>query len=224
MPDSDNMHPPFLSQLKCLGRFHAGEGGVCRIAWGASVRLGDCVCPAISIGALQFSAVDYGDVISLNEAMQQRLTAIDKDERNQCTLLAIAAGIIALDLNHKTAPPRNRVARLASELRLHGWQVSYPLTQTQGMAKSLNGKTMVSLRHDIAFPNHDRDYRSLDLFLAPFLTSNGLVVRIFDVLRSGSGETALQINIIGDINCGEQWGFCRYHCSKRSYALVTTKQ
>ena len=45
------------------------------------------------------------------------------------------------------------------------------------------------------------------MLLAPFLTSNGLVVRIFDVLNSGSGETALQINIIGDISCGEQGGF-----------------
>ena len=196
-----------LAHLKVLDRFHSGEGGVCRITWGASMRLDDCTCQTISIGALQFSAVDYGDVISLNESMKQRLTAIDKEERNKCTLLAIAAGIIACDLKHKTAPPRNRVARLAAELRLGEWQAAHPLTQTKGNSKSPNEKTMMSLCHDLVYPNHDRDYRSLALFLAPYLMSREITVRVFDVLRSGNGETALEINIIGDINTGTRVGF-----------------
>ena len=71
-------------------------------------------------------------------------------------------------------------------------------------AKSYNEMTIHSLRHDIAQPNRDRDYRSLSLFLGPFLTSHSLTLRVFDVLHSGSGETALQINVIGNIENGTE--------------------
>ena len=80
-----------LAKFRSLDRFHAGDGGICRITWGPTIQLDDWSRQTIAIGELHFSAVDYGDVISLNEAMQQRLTAIDKDERSQRTLLSVAA-------------------------------------------------------------------------------------------------------------------------------------
>ena len=100
-----------LAHLKCLDRFHAGDAGVCRITWGGVVALDDCKCQLLSIGPLQFSAVDYGDVIALSEPMQKKLNAIEREEKNQCTLLAIAAGISALDSKHKTVPPEESVGQ-----------------------------------------------------------------------------------------------------------------
>ena len=196
-----------LAHLQCLDKFRTGDGGVCRITWGSVVRLDDCQCQTLSIGALQFSAIDFGDSISLNEGMQRKLIAVDKDERNQCTLLDIADGVVALDLKHKTAPSRARVARVSSELRFQEWSIAEPTARTEGTARSLNEKTIASLAHDIIHPNHDRDYRSLTLFLSPYLIAHGLVIRVFDVLHAGSGETVLRVNILGNLEQGESNGY-----------------
>ena len=116
------------------------------------MKLGDCARQTISIGALQFSAVGYGDIISPNESMQQKPNSIDKEGRSRCATLAISAGIASMDLGRITSPPENRVARSASDPRLDEWKVSQPLTKTTGGAQSRNEKTMVRLRHDIARP------------------------------------------------------------------------
>ena len=199
--------PSTLAKFRSLDRFNAGSGCVCRITWGSVVHLDDCSCRTITTGGLHFSAVDYGDAISLNELMQQRLTAIDKDERIQCTLLSVSAGIVARELKHKTVPSRQRVLRTASELRWEEWSAAQPVATSDGAAKSANEMNIFSLRHDIAQPNQDRDYRSLALSLGPFLEARALTIRVFDVLHSGSGETALQINVIGSLDIGSKMGF-----------------
>ena len=153
-----------LLKLKCMGRFHVGAAGVCRIVWGPIIGLGDCPSQELAIGNLHFQAIDYGDIISLNETMRQRVCAIEKDERNQCTLLALAAGLVARDLQVKDLPARSRVAREAHELRIQEWLVAQPLFADTGHALSMNERTIMSLFHDITHPNHDRDYRSLCIF------------------------------------------------------------
>ena len=65
----------------------------------------------------------------------------------------------------------------------------------------------MSLRRDILSPNHDRGYRSLALFLGIYLSGNGYTARVFGALHSGSGETALQINVIGVLQKGRSSGF-----------------
>ena len=139
--------------------------------------------------------------------MQHRLTAIDKDGRNQRTLLSVSAGIVAQELKHKTAPSRLRVLCAAAELRLQEWLAASPISLSGGSAKSYNEMAIRGLRHDIVQPNHDRGYRSLALFLGPFPTAHSLTIRVFDVLRSGIGETALQINAIGSMETGKEVGF-----------------
>ena len=181
------LSPSTLAKFRSLDRFRAGSGGVCRITWGPTVKLDDCVCQTITIGELQFSAVDYGDTISLNELMQQRLPAVDKEERNQCTLLSVASGIVARELKHKTAPASQRVLRTASELRWEEWSIAQLVANSDGNAKSANERNIFSLCHDIVQPNHDRDYRSLALFLGPFIGGNKLTIRVFGVLHTGSG-------------------------------------
>ena len=150
-----------LARFRCLDRFHAGEGGVCRITWGKSTTLDDCVCQMLCIGPLHFCAIDYGDAVSLTETLQRKIGAVDKEERNQCTLLAVAAGIISSDLKPGNLPARSRVAKLAVELRGMEWNIAHPIAGSEGEPKSVNEKTLLSLGHDIVHPNHDRDYRSL---------------------------------------------------------------
>lgn len=82
-----------------------------------------------------------------------------------------------------------------------------PLTCSDGIARSTKEKTIQNLCRDIIQPNHDRGYRSLAFFLAPFLPSHELRLRVFDVLHSGSGDAALQINAIGNMGDGEKSGF-----------------
>ena len=162
-----------LSRMKNLDRYHAGDGGICRITWGKSAQLDDCVSQMLWIGPLHFCAIDYGDTLSLPEHMQQKVLAVDKEERNQCTLLAVAAGIIALDLKSGNIPARTRTAKLAAQLRYREWTVAHPICESQGEAKSYNARTLCSLSHDILHPNHDRDYRSLSIFLSPYLQKGG---------------------------------------------------
>ena len=44
-----------LTNLHCLGRFHAGDAGGCRITWGELIKLDDCTCQHVTIGALHFA-------------------------------------------------------------------------------------------------------------------------------------------------------------------------
>ena len=111
--------------------------------------------------------------------------------------------------------PRARVARTSDELRLQEWHVARPLTCSEWVGKSDNEKTNLSLTHDIARPNQDRYYRRLSLFLRPLITDRELNIRVFDVLRSVSGDTSLRINVIGDMETGERSGFIDFPGSNR---------
>ena len=51
-----------------------------------------------------FPDVEYGEAPILNGKMQHRPTAIDKEERNQCTHHAVSAGIVAIDLKPNNTP------------------------------------------------------------------------------------------------------------------------
>ena len=45
------------------------------------------------------------------------------------------------------------------------------------------------------------------IFLSSVFEAQRLTIRIFDVLYSGSGDTALQINVLGDLAIGQEPGF-----------------
>ena len=171
------------------------------------MQLGDCVCQMLYIGPLHFCAFVYGDAINLPEKLQQKLVAVDMEERNQCTLLAVDAGIIASDSKPGNLPSRSRAAKLADALRLQEWAIASPIGGSDGVAKSISEKTMMSLRHDITQPNHDMDYRTLAIFIGPFAHANNLTLRISDVLDSGSGDKALRLKVIGSLRTGKSYGF-----------------
>ena len=80
-----------LANMRCIGRFHSGDGGARRIWWGDTAQLDDCACQQVSVGPLHFNAVDYGELIHLDEFMQRKLVSPDREESNKCTLLSVEA-------------------------------------------------------------------------------------------------------------------------------------
>ena len=195
-----------LANLHCLDRYRAGDTGVCRITWGELIKIDDGTCQHVAIGALHFCAVDYGDSIQLNEFLQRKLVSADRLGRNQCTVLAADAGIIARSPS-SSLPARSRVAQSAPELRDAEWQVASPLVTSEGTSRSFNERTLLSLRHDIVYPGRDRCYRSMCIFLASIIEEQHITNRVFDVLYSGSGDSAIQANFLGDLGAGKQHGF-----------------
>ena len=95
----------YLSSLRCLGRFHDGDAGLCRIIWGSIMSLGDCAGQQLAIGNLHFQAIDYGGAIHINDFAQQRSSAIEMDERNQRKLLALPDGLGSANAARKIPPP-----------------------------------------------------------------------------------------------------------------------
>ena len=72
---------------------------------------------------------------------------------------------------------------------------------------SLGEKIVASLCHDVRNASQDRDYRSLCIFLAEYLEPHNVTPRVFDIIRSGTCDTSLQVNIIGDLSTGAMCGF-----------------
>ena len=122
--------------LKCLYSLHSGEGGICRINCGGSVQIGDCTCRQIHIAPLRLPALGYGDAINLDEQMQIRLTAIDREGGGQCTLLALPDGMVARNSRPSNIPDRSRVSLMASDLGMREWPGARKIAASEGMAKS----------------------------------------------------------------------------------------
>ena len=73
-----------------------------------------------------------------------------------------------------------------------------------------NGKTIHSLRRDIAHPSRDLDYRGISLFPAYFHHAQKSVVRVFNILRSLCGETILKLTQSETFWSGVRMGFSKY--------------
>ena len=175
-----------------------GDDSSCRIFWGKTIQLDDCRAQSVTIGCLSFEAIDYGDTIPLTDYLQRQLNNEDRSEKNQCTLIALAAGLVsAAQGQERFLPSASRVLAMACDLRLMEWNTAQPYVNSTGVDLPNNEKMIHSLCHDAINPHHDRDYRSLSLFLSAFLKGENLAIRVFDILRSLCGETVLQINVFG---------------------------
>ena len=177
------------------------ENGACRIYWGNATQLDDCRSQSVAIGTLSFGAIDFGDTIPLSEMMQKNLNNEDRSERNQCTLISLAAGLANLARGQERfLPSASRVLQMAGELRQIEWHSAQEYASSPGKGFSNNEKMVHSLCHDVLSPNHDRDYRSLSLLLSGYFREQNVIIRVFDIPKSLCGETALHINVFGDMN------------------------
>ena len=197
-----------LACLNGLDRHITGDAPPIKVLWGVTTKLDDCSSQKCAIGPLSFFALDYGDTLSLSDAVQRGLNSPEKTERNQCTLIALAAGLCARTPGlERSVPAASRVRMLASELRAEEWINAQEGAFTDSNPHSIHERTIASLCHDILSANHDRDYRGMCIFLANLLETRKITIRVFDILRTGSGDTTLQINVLGDIAVGEKEGF-----------------
>ena len=179
-----------------------------KVIWGGTLKLDDCTSQLVPIGPLSFYAIDFGDTLSLSDQLQRSLNSQDKTERNQCTLIALAAGLVSRSPGQaRNIPSELRAKHLASELGGIEWAQSNKGSFLDANPHSFNEKVVASLCHDIQNTNHDRDYRILCIFLKEYLDPQQITLRVFDILRSGTGDTSLQVNIIGSIDLGNARGF-----------------
>ena len=213
-----------LACLKGLDRHITGDTPPLKVIWGETSKLDDCTSQRVSIGSLSFFAIDFGDTLSLSDQLQRSLNSPDKTERNQCTLIALAAGITARSPGQtRNIPSALRVKHLASELRGVEWAQSSKGSFTETNPHSFNEKVIANLCHDIRNINHDRDYRSLCIFLGEYLDSQQITLRVFDIRRSGTGDTSLQANVIGNLEVGAVHGFTDLLAAGGTYAMVKTR-
>ena len=62
---------------------------------GEAIKLGDCSCRQVNIGALHLNATDYGASIVLTEFLQRKLVSLEREARNRCTSIAVSDGIMS---------------------------------------------------------------------------------------------------------------------------------
>ena len=143
---------------------------------------------------MAFRAIDFGGEIRLNDFLRRQLFSAEREERNQCTLIALDAGIASFPSRSLNIPAKSRVPQLALDLRVAKWRVGQPFFAPPGISKSQHGETIILLFRDIVHVGNDIDYRILCLFPGAFPRGNRFDIRVFDALHSGSGDTALHIN------------------------------
>ena len=107
----------------------------------------------------------------------------------------------------RNIPSASRAKLLAAELRGIEWLQSDKGSFVDTNPHSFNEKVIASLCRDIRNINHGRDYRSLFMFLGGYIESQQITLRVFDILRSGTGDTSLHVNIIGNLAVGADHGF-----------------
>ena len=118
-----------------------GEDSSCRIFWGKTMQLDDCRAQSATIGCLSFEAIDYGDTIPLSDFLQRQLNNEDRSEKNQCALIALAAGLVSLTQGQERfLPSASRVLAMASDLRLTEWNAAQPYINSTGVDFSNNEK------------------------------------------------------------------------------------
>ena len=101
--------------------------------------------------------------------MQRNLNNEDRSGRNQRTLIALAAGLVVRTKGQERfLPSASRVLQMASELRQIEWAKANSYMSSPGTGLPNNEKMVHSLCHDVLYPNHDRGYRGISLFLSEF--------------------------------------------------------
>ena len=124
----------------------------------------------IWISEAEWSIVDFGDAIPLlkNDPIFNHYgKSVDGDKK--CLIAHLESPPLALQNNKMAAPGVTEldqldVSKLASEFRWEQCQQALERVQMLGGPDSNDSLTVAELgshTHDILFPNHDRDYKSL---------------------------------------------------------------
>ena len=97
----------YASQLTTL---RSGKQMNRQVLRGHHMSLGDCSIQEVCISEFCFAAVDYGGIIPTSEELQQILGFTQKEEKNQCATLHLAAGLVHSEIGpNRSPPPASRV-------------------------------------------------------------------------------------------------------------------
>ena len=150
-----------------------------KIVWGSKVSLIDVESEEISFGLLRFHVLDSGDALELNSGLQNDMACGASSERNQCALLAMAAGVEwSLQKRPHRAPARSRVQFVAREIR------GEELAMARQLAEPMP-RVLMSAVHDVVSLGRDRDIRVPNWFIVPII--QGYVqceIRVVEISRN----------------------------------------
>ena len=145
-----------------------GRGEPLPVIWGKREQLIDCAVEELSVGALKFHLIDYGDELDLSVDTLKQLRAGNSVENNQCAIIAFGAGIEwYLQGRPNRVPSKSRVKRLARELRALELKEAIQLN----IEAEEQPRQLTSAAHDVLSYAHDRDIRCFHWFLLPAVRS-----------------------------------------------------
>ena len=90
-----------------------------QVVWGRSISLSGCCIQDVCISDLYFTVVDYGDNIPTSVELQRILGYAQDEEKNQCVILHLAAGLVHVEMgSNYPLPLAKRIKSMATSLRL----------------------------------------------------------------------------------------------------------
>ena len=153
---------------------------------GPVFQMEDCSSQDVRIGNLHFLVVDYGDQLRLTEGLQKGLNTGDVLERNQCAILAYAAGVEWKSQGCPNRHPgRKRVALVATQIREQEYRRAVE-AQNEVLRWSDSGFKfeIESVIHEPTSYAHERDLRTLSMFL--FQSEDKVQIRVIELTDNGT--------------------------------------
>ena len=131
--------------------------------------------------------------------LRKATSNVDKSESNQCVLLHLVAGVMWNRGGRKLGIPElSKILLETEEWRMaEVLQATHALQHCEGI-DNVFAQELLSLSHDVLSTGHDRDYRSISVFLNEHLGEEDVGVRIFDIRPRAEGGYVLLINVFPD--------------------------
>ena len=145
----------------------------------------DCTSQEIRIRNLHFDAIDYGGQVRLTEQLKVCLNTGEDWKKNQCAVLAYAAGIEWIYQGRPNRHPgRKRVEFVATQLREQEFRRAETASQEiTGWSYSGGRREVESIAHEPLSYAHERDLRTLNLFLLQEETK--IRIRVLELTKDG---------------------------------------
>ena len=154
----------------------------------AVIKLGDLmVCidyysQPVTVGALTWLSVDFGENLQLGEKMRKALSEGEKNERNRCVVLHRAAAYEWVLQGCPRRPPAlSRVGTVGSQLRQSEYRKALDYVSQASQPVFLRDFEMASSAHDVLSAHHYRGFEDMDLFFSAFFKESGLPLVVVEL-------------------------------------------
>ena len=152
-----------------------------------AVDVGDASMQQLTIGNLEFAVLDYGDRLMLPMEMRKRSNEWHNIEKNQCSIIHLAAGLEwHLQNRPNRSPLRSRAMRMDTELRGVEFNRALEMIDSSLPIKCTWSETVHALTRDIGTSNHDRDFRFWPLLNGDATEKHGIDVPAVELNTSNA--------------------------------------